>query len=67
MYYEEGGVAKLFLLWTQYCIIFTFAMACTINFNSDSTGSFYAGDIVTGTVILELKNEQKFQSNSSTT
>ncbi|XP_035447309.1 arrestin domain-containing protein 2 isoform X1 [Spodoptera frugiperda] len=37
-------------------------MACTINFNSDSTGSFYAGDIVTGTVILELKNEQKFQS-----
>ncbi|KAJ8714716.1 hypothetical protein PYW07_002941 [Mythimna separata] len=37
-------------------------MACTINFNSDSTGSFYAGDIVTGTVILELKNDQKFQS-----
>lgn len=42
-------------------------MACTINFNSDSTGSFYAGDIVTGTVILELKNEQKFQSSSSIT
>ncbi|XP_021181832.2 arrestin domain-containing protein 2 isoform X1 [Helicoverpa armigera] len=37
-------------------------MACTITFNSDSTGSFYAGDIVTGTVILELKNDQKFQS-----
>ncbi|XP_075979626.1 arrestin domain-containing protein 2-like [Anticarsia gemmatalis] len=34
---------------------------CTIILNSDSTGSFYTGDIVTGNIVLELKKDQKIQ------
>ncbi|XP_028026659.1 arrestin domain-containing protein 2-like [Bombyx mandarina] len=34
---------------------------CIIRLNSDSTGSFYTGDIVTGTVILEFDQEQKIE------
>lgn len=35
---------------------------CIVRLNSDSTGSFYTGDIVTGTVILEFDQEQKIES-----
>ncbi|KAL0821296.1 hypothetical protein ABMA28_005895 [Loxostege sticticalis] len=35
---------------------------CSVNLNSDSTGSFYAGDIVTGSVYLKFKNRQKIES-----
>lgn len=35
---------------------------CVVNLNSDSTGSFYAGDIVTGTVVLEFEKEEHIES-----
>lgn len=38
-------------------------MTCSITLNSDSIGNFYAGDVVTGVVVLDLKNDQKLESN----
>ncbi|KAJ2949424.1 hypothetical protein O0L34_g15340 [Tuta absoluta] len=38
--------------------------SCIILLNTDSTRSCYAGDIVTGTVILEFKKEQKVETIS---
>ncbi|KAJ0174976.1 hypothetical protein K1T71_009117 [Dendrolimus kikuchii] len=35
---------------------------CVVNLNSDSTGSFYTGDIVTGTVVLEFEKEENIES-----
>lgn len=32
--------------------------SCVVLLNSDSTSNFYTGDIVTGTVVLELKQKQ---------
>ncbi|CAH0588200.1 unnamed protein product [Chrysodeixis includens] len=37
-------------------------MICSITLNSDSIGNFYAGDVVTGVVVLDLKNDQKLES-----
>lgn len=34
---------------------------CNIILNSGSTGSFYAGDIVTGTVIVKFQQKQKIE------
>lgn len=44
-----------------------FSMAwesCIVLLNSDSTGSFYTGDIVTGSAILEFKKVQKIDRNN---
>uniref|UniRef100_A0A1E1WJ31 Arrestin C-terminal-like domain-containing protein n=1 Tax=Pectinophora gossypiella TaxID=13191 RepID=A0A1E1WJ31_PECGO len=35
--------------------------SCIILLNSDSTGSFYCGDIVTGSVVIEFKKKQKVE------
>ncbi|XP_063829834.1 arrestin domain-containing protein 5-like [Ostrinia nubilalis] len=34
---------------------------CSVNLNSDSTGSFYAGDIVTGSVYLKFKQRKNIE------
>lgn len=36
---------------------------CVVNLNSDSTGSFYTGDIVTGTVVLEYTHRKTIERN----
>ncbi|XP_030035099.1 arrestin domain-containing protein 5 isoform X2 [Manduca sexta] len=38
------------------------ACDCVVRLNSDSTGSFYTGDIVTGIVVLDLQQDQKIES-----
>ncbi|CAG9791057.1 unnamed protein product [Diatraea saccharalis] len=34
---------------------------CVVKLNSDSTGSFYSGDVVAGSVILKFKRKQKIE------
>lgn len=36
---------------------------CTVSLNSDSSGTFYTGSIVTGTLLLECEHELKVESN----
>lgn len=35
--------------------------SCVVLLNSDSTNNFYTGDIVTGTVVIELKQKQRVE------